>query len=461
MSTIGIRIKQLLLIAGDYAIFIAALVLTLLLRYGSLDLGNWNAHILPFSILGIPWIISLYVFGLYDLSVARDSFSFFRAYLEGMFSNLAIAFGFFYLIPIFGIAPRTNLLLYFATALLLGYAWRIGFNRFISPSLFRNRVLFIGPAGDATDLSKLLLSSNAGFDLVAAIDPSGSTGKDEQISWKTDIANIETIITDQRITAIVLGLKPETVPGLNEALYRTLFSSVSLFARADLEESLTGRVALEYVNETWFLENLREHEKAWYESVKRVGDIILAIPVGGIMLMLLPLTALLVKLSSPGPIFIRQTRVGKYGKNFTLFKYRTMISNAPDGSAEAGGAPQLTQRNDPRITKIGGFLRKMRLDELPQVWNVLRGDLSFIGPRPERPEFVADLTRQISFYPLRHLTRPGLTGWSQVSYGYASTQEQNLNKLRYDLFYIKNRSPLLDAAILLKTIGIVLRRQGM
>lgn len=456
MSVPRIRLKQLLLVAGDYAIFHLALLLMLVLRTGGLDRALWDSHALPFSILGALWVVAFYIVGLYDLTLTRDSFKFFRSYLEGMVVNLAIAFGFFYLVPIFGIAPRTNLLLYFACALLLGYAWRLLFNRLIAPAVFRNRVLFVGPATDAERLHDLLRQSGAGFELTAVTETApGNRFEQDAIVWNTDIEGLSRTIKDHKIQTIVLGHRPEDIQRLRDALYQTLFTSVALVDRASLEEAVTGRVPLEHVTQTWFLEHLREHDKAWYENAKRVGDLLLAVPVGLFALVTLPFIVALVKISSPGQAFIRQKRVGKYGRPFTLYKYRSMISDD-----ETSAKKSFTTKDDPRITPVGNILRKTRLDELPQVWNVIRGDMSFVGPRPERPVFVDELTIQMPFYALRHLTRPGLTGWAQVRYKYAATIEDNLKKLQYDLYYIKNRSLLLDAAILLKTIGIVLRRKG-
>ncbi|HEU0050483.1 MAG TPA: sugar transferase, partial [Patescibacteria group bacterium] len=209
--------------------------------------------------------------------------------------------------------------------------------------------------------------------------------------------------------------------------------------------------------ETWFLSHLKETEKTWYEVVKRAADILIAIPFAVVTAILTPFIALLIKLSSPGPVFYSQIRVGRNGKLIKIYKFRSMRIDA-----EASG-PQFTAKtaSDPRVTSIGRFLRQTRIDELPQIWNVLHGDLSLIGPRPERPEFVTPLVEKMPYYALRHLTRPGLTGWAQVKFlTPTATLDDNLTKLQYDLYYIKNRSLLLDAAILLKTVGIVLRRQG-
>lgn len=456
MLRFGIRLKRFLLVAGDFCMFQLALVLTLLLRYGGVSMEQWQAHAVPFSILGVAWIMTFYIVGLYDLGLSADALKFFRTFLEGMIVNLALALGFFYLVPVFGIEPRTNLILHFVLALLFGYAWRVVFNRTIAQALFRNRVLFVGHADDAARIHELLNRSALGFELVAVAETAPGTRFDDgSVTWHVSVGVIDQILRERHIHTIVLGHRPDDIPGLRDALYQTLFSPVALLDRAALEEILTGRVPLEHVSQTWFLEHLRENEKTWYEAFKRVGDVLMAVPVGLVALVLFPFIALAVKLSSPGPLLIRQTRVGKHGKPFTLYKFRTMVANA-----EALGKPQFASKNDPRITKIGGILRKTRMDELPQVWNVLRGDMSFVGPRPERPEFVEELVRQMPFYALRHLTRPGLTGWAQVKFPYAGTIEDNLKKLQYDLYYIKHRSPLLDAAITLKTIGIILRRQG-
>ncbi len=455
MMHLGLRFKRLLLVLGDYAIFHLSLLLTLVVRYGGLTEHDWKSHALPFALLGGLWVLSFYVNGLYDLVLTRDQLRFFRAYLEGMLVNLLVGLAFFYTIP-FGIAPRTNLFLHFAFALLLGYAWRMAYNRLIAPRLFRNRVLFVGRSDDAHRLHSLLKSSAQGFELVAVTQTAPGTRIDDgNVTWYADLKNIAAVLEQKQIQTIVLGHRPEEVPGLQEALYQTLFTTVALIDRARLEEMVTGRVPLEHVSQTWFLENLRESDKTWHESVKRVTDVVLAIPFGLVFCVMYPLVALGIKATSSGPVLYSQTRTGKYGKQFTIWKLRTMRADA-----EQAGKPQFAQKADPRITKIGGFLRATRIDELPQIWNVLRGDMSLIGPRPERPEFVEELTRQMPYYALRHLTRPGLTGWAQVRFPYAGTFEDNLKKLQYDLYYIRHRSVLLDLAILLKTIGIVVRRQG-
>ncbi len=450
------QVKRILLTIGDIAVFQAALALTLLIRYGNLE-ATWSSHVLPFAVITLLWIVGFYVAGLYDLALLREPFKLFRTYLEGMMANLAVAFAFFYLIPIFGIAPRTNLFLYFAVSLLLGYGWRIVFAQLIADRFSRDRVLFIGTAEEAARIYELLRSSALGLDLATVLITSGEPHPGLPVSWLKTCENFDQLLMKERITTVVLGVDPNQHPNVKTAIYQALFSPVAWLDRAEIEEVTTSRIPLSHVSEAWFLQHIRETHKAWYETLKRGVDVLLSIPFLLVTCALFPFIALLIKISSPGPTLYSQLRVGRGGVPFRIWKFRTMKLDA-----EIAG-PQFTTsaKTDPRLFPVGRLLRQLRLDELPQIWNVLRGDLSLIGPRPERPEFVAPLIERIPYYALRHLTRPGLTGWAQVRFlTPTSSLDDNLKKLQYDLFYIKNRSLLLDLAILLKTVGIVLRRQG-
>ncbi len=449
------QLKRMILIVGDLFLLELCVVITLLIRYSNLH--AWPSHIVPFTLVAFLWCIGFYIVGLYDLALGQDTLRLFRAYLEGMIANLGVAFGFFYLIPLFGIAPRTNLILYFLIALVLGYAWRLLFHRYIVGTFERERVLFVGSAQDAVQVHTLLKTSSLGADLITAVITQGEPDKTVPIEWIQTTDTLEGVLHASRIQTVVLGTRLDEIPNMTNALYKTLFNSLTILDRAELEEATTGRIPLSYVNQSWFLQHLNEPEKAWYESFKRITDLALAIPFALIGLTLTPFVALGIFVSSRGPMFYSQTRVGRHGKTLRIWKFRTMKVNA-----EKNG-PQFTTstKTDPRLFPLGRLLRQLRIDELPQIWNVLRGDLSFIGPRPERPEFVAPLTERMPYYHLRHLTRPGLTGWAQVRFlTPTSSLEDNLKKLQYDLYYIKHRSLMLDVAILLKTIGIVIKRQG-
>jgi len=462
-------LKRLPMLLGDILALQLALAATLWLRYSEWSWLTWDQHMPAFAWITALWVVGLYVAGLYDPTKSRNGLAFFRLFLEGMLANLLVAFAFFYLMPYFGIAPRGNLFLFFAVACVVTYAWRLAWNRLAFRSSLRNRLLVIGSRADILALHALLEDGTRGMTLAAAIQtdvgtaPGAHLSNPADVRWETNMAALEQLIQEEGITTVVPGHGVNDIPAVRDALYRLLFSSVTLLDRRELEESLTGRIPLEHVDKAWFIEHLREPEKAWYETAKRAGDVLLAVPFACIGLAFFPFVALVTKLSSKGPVLISQTRVGKAGATFRIWKFRTMIANAPDGSAEGETGPRFTTdaKSDPRLFPAGRMMRQLRIDELPQIWNVFTGDLSFIGPRPERPEFVRPLVERVPYYALRHLARPGLTGWAQVQFTEpTATLEDNLKKLQYDLYYIQHRSIVLDAAILLKTIGIVLRRQG-
>jgi len=228
---------------------------------------------------------------------------------------------------------------------------------------------------------------------------------------------------------------------------------------ADFYEEMTGRIPPSIFSEGWFIASLQKQQKKIYDRLRMIADYLTAIVIGIFFIATFPLIALLIKLDSRGPIFFKQKRVGRLGKNFTIYKYRTMKALNKDGSAEIDG-PRFAEKKDSRITFVGRLLRKTRVDEIPQFINMLRKEMTIIGPRPERPVFVENLNEIMPYYSLRQLVKPGVTGWAQIKHGYTGSTDGNLRKLEYDLYYIKNRGPLLDLAILLKTINIVAKLAG-
>jgi lipopolysaccharide/colanic/teichoic acid biosynthesis glycosyltransferase len=220
----------------------------------------------------------------------------------------------------------------------------------------------------------------------------------------------------------------------------------------DVYEEYTGRLPLIHIVRGWEL--TRPVARSKYSPVKRVVDLVTVVLTSFIWIPLMAITWVMIRLDSPGPAMYRQVRVGKSGQLFTLRKFRTMV---PD--AEIDG-PQFAQKNDPRLTRVGGFLRRSRLDELPQIWNVVVGDLAVVGPRPERPMFVERFSEAIPFYQSRHLVRPGITGWAQVQTGYGDSDEDAFDKLTYDLYYVKYSSIWLDLRILGKSVWTVLTGAG-
>jgi exopolysaccharide biosynthesis polyprenyl glycosylphosphotransferase len=222
-----------------------------------------------------------------------------------------------------------------------------------------------------------------------------------------------------------------------------------------LLEKISGRIEVEELYPSWLIFSEGFRLSPVPMAVRRLVSLLASLVCLLVLAPLFPLIALAIKLGSAGPAFYRQQRVGKNGIVFTCYKFRTMRSDA-----ESQGTPTWASDNDPRITIVGRFLRRTRLDETPQLWNVLRGDMGFVGPRPERPEFVEWLSREIPYYHLRHLVRPGLTGWAQTRYGYGSSLEEAREKLKYDLYYIKNVSLSLDLLVVFQTVKIVLLGRG-
>jgi sugar transferase (PEP-CTERM system associated) len=300
------------------------------------------------------------------------------------------------------------------------------------------RILFVGSARQAGACNARLRSRrDRSFDLVVL--------HASEISWL--------LLRQHRIWAIIIASEPESsaVPGLLDCKLR----GMKIFSAADFYENYLGRIDLDMLSVSELLMTPGFSADGLTAALKRLSDIVIGFTLLSLTLPLMLLTILAIKIDSPGPIFYRQQRVGQFDKPFTLLKFRSMAADA-----EAGGSPLWAQRNDPRITRVGRFIRATRIDELPQLVNVLAGEMSLAGPRPERPHFVEQLTRAIPFYRQRSYVKPGVTGWAQVNFPYGASVEDAREKLAYDLYYVKNRSLLLDAAILLSTIRVVLFRVG-
>lgn len=442
------KIKKILLIIGDIGILYLSLWLTLNIRYNfyvSPDL--WQQHLLPFSIIYLFWILIFYISGLYELNIARNNQHFYSVLFRILLSIFAFSAIFFYLTPYFTIAPKTNLFLNLGIFTFIFIIWRNFFNYTIkAPSLLYN-VLVIGDNKETKELIQYLKENPQ----LGYCPKKNIVNQEEMLIFDL----IETLVKEN-IQIIVTAIDPHKNNKLVKNLYQCLPLKITLFDLSAFYEKITNKIPISAIEEVWFLENIMNDNRDLYEAIKRVIEIILSLIIGLITIILSPIIVLLIKAGNPGSIFYKQKRVGQNGKIFTLIKFRSMIKDA-----EKNGA-QWTEKNDKRITGVGNFLRKTRIDELPQIWNVLRGDMSLIGPRPERPEiaFGKNLPDHIPFYQIRHLIKPGLTGWAQINYHYGSSIEDSFEKLQYDLYYLKNRSLSLDLAIMLKTIKIILSREG-
>jgi sugar transferase (PEP-CTERM system associated) len=330
-------------------------------------------------------------------------------------------------------------------------AWRSAFEWISGHAVFQERVYVLGEGERASAIIETIREHREAGMVVVGWD---APAADKAQRKKTFATAVEQMASETSIDRIVVALDERRGELPVDGLLAMRFRGVTIEEVGSVLERLTGKLQLDGLrpSDLLFCEGFRM--KPSQQFLLRIASTLVA-AIGLILFLpLFPFVLLLVRLSSPGPVFFRQERVGLNGKIFNVYKFRTMVVDA-----EAEGA-QWAQKNDPRVTRVGQFMRKTRLDEVPQLWNVLRGDMSFVGPRPERPEFVSWLATELPFYEVRNMIRPGLTGWAQIRYGYGATLEQSREKLAYDLYYVKHQTLGLDLLIMFETIKTILRRRG-
>lgn len=416
-----------MLFLGDVALLYGSLYLTLMIRYGSFPSQVlWQNHNLPFLFVNLILVIIFYIAGLYDVEKSVHPAKIFYI-IKTMAFGAGIAVLMFYFIPAFGITPKTNLFIDAIIASIFLWLWRVVYQKRITKGS-KIKIFFFNYSDEISAFAKFIVAN-------------------PQLGYKmaNDAASADMIIIPGKEK-----ISEESAKILYDMVIRG--KTVTEFYR--FYESTTGKIPVPLIGETWFLENVIELDKVKFEQIKRFMDVILAVLLFIPFALLAPFAALAIKLTSRGNIFYKQKRTGKNGKVFEIIKFRSMARDA-----EKDGA-KWAQIRDKRVTAVGKFLRKTRLDELPQILSILKGDLSFVGPRPERPEFVSELSQRIPYYPMRHIVKPGLSGWAQINFPYGSSVEDSMQKLQYDLYYIKNRSLILEAIIILKTIMTVLRIEG-
>ena len=325
----------------------------------------------------------------------------------------------------------------------------------LGASAFRRRVLVLGAGLRAQRLRELGERPESGFAIVGYIGMSESQPVVEEAISRTAIHNLNRFVENLGVSEVVLALEERRNSLPLGDLLRIKTAGVHVNDFSSFLERETGRVDLDTLNPSWLIfSDGFSSGRAVSSFAKRIFDIAASALLLALTAPVIVLFALLVKLDSTGPAFFRQTRVGLFGQNFDLIKLRSMEQNA-----ELAGA-QWACKDDPRVTRLGRFIRKLRIDELPQTWSVLKGEMSFVGPRPERPEFVCGLEEQLPFYAERHMVKPGITGWAQINYPYGASMADSRHKLEYDLYYAKNYTPFLDLLIILQTVRVVLWHEG-
>jgi sugar transferase (PEP-CTERM system associated) len=334
--------------------------------------------------------------------------------------------------------------------------WRIAFNRFAHDPHLEERLLIVGTGLTARKLAQQIgRQQDFAYRLIGFVDETDDASMIRQHDVLGSAADIDRIVATRHIDRIVVGMTDRRGRLPIEQLLRAKMSGVRVEDATTTYERLTGKILLDDLKPSWLIFSDGFRASRVTRFVKRMLDLSLSIILGIVSAPFMALTAIAIRLDSPGPLLYSQERVGENGAVFKIYKFRSMRTDA-----ELAGKPVWARDNDDRITRVGRFIRKTRLDELPQLWNVMRGDMSFVGPRPERPFFVDQLAQQIPFYLQRHAVKPGLTGWAQVKYQYGSTVEDAMEKLRYDLYYIKHLSIVFDLTIVLDTVKVILFGKG-
>lgn len=335
---------------------------------------------------------------------------------------------------------------------------RLVFVRLFRLDALKRRILLLG-AGSRTVKIELLGKDDRGrqkFNLVGCLPLSNSNCCLNQTKILNDRGSILSVAKKYKIDEIVVGVRERRGGGLPaDQLLECKLAGIEVVDLPSFFERETGQIQIESLNPSWMIFSDGFRRGSFKDMTKRIFDIGAS---SLLLLLTLPVflaTALLIWLESGGPILYRQERVGEYGRVFNVLKFRSMRQDA-----ERDGVPQWAKKKDDRVTRVGRAIRMLRIDELPQVFNVFKGDMSFVGPRPERPYFVKELTKNIAYYPSRHTVKPGITGWAQIRYPYGATVEDAIQKLQYDLYYIKNHTMFLDLIILFQTAQIILFGKG-
>ncbi len=439
------RREHIALLLGDIIVFVASLYLTLFFRYAGFPSGVLFAeHLVPFLFLFALWVVVFFIAGLYEKQTVILRHRLPHLLFNTLLLNSVLTVVFFYFIPFFAITPKGSLFLYLAVSFPLLLLWRIYGSAVLSPWK-REKAIAIG---EGEELKELITEVNNNWhyniSFVSSVDAKSLAGMD----FKEEI--VKRVYTEG-IYLVAVDLRSDLVEPVLPQLYNLIFSGVRFVALHKIYEEIFNRIPLSLVRYHWFLENVSTAPHLSYDALKRIMDILIACLLCVLSLAIYPFVLFAMLLDDGRPFFIVQKRIGKGGKIINTLKFRSM-------RVALGGGPS-------EITRVGKFLRKRRIDELPQLLNVLRGDLSLIGPRPELPELVRVYEKEIPYYNIRHLIKPGLSGWAQLYHEnhphYRANVSETKVKLSYDLYYIKNRSFFLDLKIALKTIKVLLSRSGV
>jgi len=445
--------RVLLFLSDAVAIALSLSAAVVLGIGGSSPLSNGP---ISFVVLVVIWTVSAAVFDCYEPRISARASETVESAIRALAATSVVYFAARFVIP--GLIPPlggslAGLAVWVLVALVTICAGRVAYIKLIASTNGRRRIAVVGTPASWRAAGDLLRTIEIEYEVAGLVtkDPDVALDGPAVLGTRADLGRI---VRDNQIDEVIVADAGED-PATMDDLIAPYESGVLVRHLSDIFEEVSGRIPVRYLRPHWFaVLPRRPGGGRTYDLVRRSVDAVVAGAALIVVAPVLALVALAVRLDSPGPVIFRQEREGYRGRCFTILKFRTMRTDA-----EAGG-PRWASTGDPRRTRIGRLLRPTRLDELPQLWNVLVGDMSLIGPRPERPCFVTQLGQTLPFYRVRSLVRPGITGWAQVRFAYAGSEEDAHEKLQYDLYYVKHRSAFLDLVIALKTVGVLLHASG-
>ena len=448
--------RKLLLLLGDLIIIIFSFNLAFFIRFERFsDFGYAVKNPIVLFLILPGYIISFYVFDLYEV---RRDFLKIQSIIFFLIALLAVgllAMISFYLIP-FGLGRGIFVISFILTGV-FAFIWRVFFNSFFKIAVPKRKILVVRAGNWKKDLP-FLFQDNLEYQIAGYLSesPPKINPGHSLVPCLGDIGSLEKVVGKYKINDIIVMTDLSRKKGLQKSLVNCRMKGTYVFDLPTFYEYAMNKIPVLRIRDSWLLycQGFERLGSSIYRKIKRGFDFMASLLLMILLAPLFVLVALLIKLSSRGPIFYIQDRMGENRKPYKMYKLRTMVVEAERDE------PKWAEENDERVTAVGKVLRKMRLDELPQLINVLKGEMSLIGPRPEREYFVKLLSAKISYYSLRFAVKPGITGWAQVNYRYGATVEDAIEKLRYDLYYIKNMSFFLDLRILLKTVRVCLFGMG-
>jgi len=453
-----VPLRNICFVIGEGGLIYAAVLVAAFLRFGSIAASFLSAEILMKAlVITVICQACLYYNELYDLKVT-DTYLELTLRLTKAVGVASIILALVYFFAPGLIIGRGIFFVCVFLLFILVIPWRYGYNWILKKRMFSEKILLLGDG----NLSKQIVNEiedrpDSGYQIAGVIrtDQHGLSTFGQDIPLFSLNGTLCELAEGVRAKGIAVAMDERRGRLPIKELLKCKMDGIKVLEGETLYEELTGKLFIEKLNPSWLIFSEGFRKSPLSRFTKRITGLLLAII--GLLLTfpLICLIAVAIKLDSNGPVFFKQDRCTQGGRVFKLVKFRSMIDNA-----EGQTGPQWATDDDPRITRVGGILRKLRLDELPQIWNVIKGEMSFVGPRPERPEFVSQLAEEIPYYSERHTVSPGITGWAQVSYRYGASIEDALEKLKYDLFYVKNMSLALDLFIVFKTIKIVLLQSG-